>query len=99
MSALVNNSFHGEGKVLELFARPDQSLINRIYSSVVVHVAAGFIGKTDYLLRPYYMMLTNPIILEVSIYYNIIYKIFTSQVLPNFQFTFLCIVDTIMYST
>ena len=75
MSTLVNNTFHGEGKVPQLFARPDQSLINRIYSSVVVHVAAGFIGKTDHLLRPFYMMLTNPIILEVSIHYNIIYKL------------------------
>ena len=81
MSTLVNNTFHGEGKVPQLFARPDQSLINRIYSSVVVHVAAGFIGKTDHLLRPFYMMLTNPIILEVSIHYNIINKIFTSQVI------------------
>ena len=67
MSALVSNNFHGDGKVQELFAQPSQTLKDRIYSSVVVHVAAGFLGKLDTLFQPFHMMLTSPENLEVDI--------------------------------
>ena len=69
MSALIFNNFNGNGAVQQLHVHPNQTRNDRIYSSVVIHVAAGFLGKMETpLLKPFHMMLTNPRSLEVNIY-------------------------------
>ena len=71
MSALFHNTFNGDGAVQQLFVQPNQNLMNRIYSSIVVHVATGFLGKRDSsLLQPFHIMLRNPQSLEVNISNN-----------------------------
>ena len=70
--AVLDNNYHGNGVVEQLKVQPQQSLEDKLYSSIVVHVAAVFTGKEDNsLTQLFHIIMTNPGILKVIVINNI----------------------------
>ena len=72
ITAVLDNNYHGNGVVEQLKVQPQQSLEDKLYSSIVVHVAAVFTGKeNDNLTQLFHIMMTNPGILKVIVINNV----------------------------
>lgn len=64
--ALLDNQFSAMGSVEGMFIQPERSLADKIFTSVVVHIATGVIALKDLpLLQVFFKMITDPEILEV----------------------------------
>ena len=67
-TAILQNNYKGTGyeAVEQLFVHPQQSLEDKIYSSIVVHVAAGLTARGDInLLQLFHTMMMTPGLLQV----------------------------------
>ena len=63
---MLDNAFCGERLVESLFVQPKQSLEDKIYSSIVVHVAAVFTERSDIqLIKLFHGLMTDPVSLSV----------------------------------
>ena len=67
-TAILQNNYKGAGDeaVKQLFVQPQQSLEDKIYSSIVVHVAAGLTARGDInLVQLFHTMMMTPGLLQV----------------------------------
>ena len=67
-TAILQNNYKGTGdeSIKQLFVQPQQSLEDKIYSSIVVHIAAGFTARGDLnLVQLFHTMMMTPRLLKV----------------------------------
>ena len=63
MVALLQNNY---GAIEQMLVQHRQSLEEKIYSSIVVHIAAGFTARGDIdLVQLFHTMMTSPNLLQV----------------------------------
>ena len=63
MVAVLQNNY---GAIEQMFVQPRQSLEEKIYSSIVVHIAVGFTAREDIdLVQLFHTMMTSPKLLQV----------------------------------
>ena len=63
MVAMLQSNY---GAIEQMLVQPRQSLEEKIYSSIVVHIAAGFTARGDIdIVQLFHTMMTNPKLLRV----------------------------------